>query len=220
MTASIPAPPATTSAPFPDTPLRRALERPRAARPTAAEALHAAKRDYLASRRVDMQSLARAMGVDRATLYRWVGSRENLLVELIWSLTQGTFAKLHEEYDDEPGPRAARILNGALRQFMGNAGHQAFLDREGLLALRLLTTKATGYQERFMALVEEVVEDDRRRGVLTSRVPQAELPFVLVRIIESYTYFALITGAEPNTERACRVIDALLPAHEELGAHE
>jgi hypothetical protein len=40
----------------------------------------------------------------------------------------------------------------------------------------------------------------------------ADLPYVLVRIMESYVYLSLITGDEPDAARASRVIHALLPA--------
>ena len=39
---------------------------------------------YLAGRRLDMQALARGLGVGRATLYRRAGNREQLLDEVIW----------------------------------------------------------------------------------------------------------------------------------------
>ena len=40
----------------------------------------------------------------------------------------------------------------------------------------------------------------------------ADLPYVLVCIMESYVYLSLITGDEPDAARASRVIHALLPA--------
>ena len=33
-----------------------------------------------------MSALADELGVNRVTLYRWIGSRDRLLVEVIWSL--------------------------------------------------------------------------------------------------------------------------------------
>src|ERR1039458_8783129 len=73
-----------------DTPLRRQLARATAARPTALDAFRHARRTFLGKNRVDMQALARTLNVDRATLYRWVGSREQLLTEILWSLIEHT----------------------------------------------------------------------------------------------------------------------------------
>jgi Tetracyclin repressor-like, C-terminal domain len=44
-----------------------------------------------------------------------------------------------------------------------------------------------------------------------SSVPPADLPYVLVRIMESYVYLSLFTGDQPDAARASSVIHALLP---------
>ena len=50
-------------------------------------------------------------------------------------------------------------------------------------------------------------------GLINSAVPAADLPYVLMRIMESYIYLSLITGDEPDAARASSVIHALLPGH-------
>src|SRR3954451_24509654 len=52
----------------------------------AARALQVARRRFLAPERIDMSALATELGVNRVTLYRWVGSRDKLLVEIVWDL--------------------------------------------------------------------------------------------------------------------------------------
>lgn len=110
------------------------------------------------------------------------------------------------------GPIAAEVITGAAEVSMMNAGMRAFLEREGDLALKLLTTKASTFQQRLIDLITEVVDHDRRAGHLHSTVPDADLPYVLVRIMESYVYLSLITGDEPDAARAASVIHALLPS--------
>ena len=67
-----------------------ALERARATspRPTPLDALRLARRSWLAGERLDMGALAKELGVSRATLYSWVGSRERLIGEVIWSFAE------------------------------------------------------------------------------------------------------------------------------------
>jgi AcrR family transcriptional regulator len=195
------------------TPLRRQLAGTGSGRPTALDALHEAQRMFQAGQRVDMQSLARKLGVDRATLYRWVGSREQLLAEVLWNLMAKTVQRLRAASGDGRRPIAADIVTGAATATMTNLGMQRFLEREGDLALRLLTTKASEFQHRLVRLIAEVLDADRRNGHLHSAVPAADLPYVLVRIMESYIYLSLITGDEPDAARASSVIHALLPGH-------
>ena len=92
-----------------------------------------------------------------------------------------------------------------------NPGMQCFLDREGDLALRLLTTKASDFEARLVALIASLVSDEASAGRLAAAVPLDDLPYVLVRIMESYIYLGLITGEHPDPDRAARVIHALLP---------
>ncbi len=206
------------------TPLQRQLAGTAAARPTALDAFRQARRTFLAGDRVDMQALARMLNVDRATLYRWVGSREELLSEILWSLIDPTIETLRKAHCQSGQPAvpgqspavpgqspAAAVITGTVRAVIANQGMQRFLDREGDLALRLLTTKASGFEARLVALIADLVSEEAESGRLTSAVPLDDLPYVLVRIMESYIYLGLITGEHPDPDRAARVINALLP---------
>ena len=62
--------------------------------PTAIDAFKLARRRFQGAERVDMSAMADELGVNRVTLYRWVGSREQLLVEVIWSLGARTLEQI------------------------------------------------------------------------------------------------------------------------------
>src|SRR5687767_8642759 len=60
---------------------------PRRGRPPAASrdaVIEAALYRYLRGRRVDVQAIAAELGLGRATIYRWFGSREELIGEVIF----------------------------------------------------------------------------------------------------------------------------------------
>jgi AcrR family transcriptional regulator len=199
------------------TPLQRQLDGTVTARPTALDAFRQARRTFLTGDRVDMQALARALSVDRATLYRWVGSREQLLAEILWSLIDPTITRLREAHchsgpPEVPGQSpAAAVVTGTVRAVIANPGMQRFIDREGELALRLLTTKASDFEARLIDLIGDLVREETAAGRLSASVPLEDLPYVLVRIMESYIYLGLITGEHPDADRAARVISSLLP---------
>lgn len=199
------------------TPLQDQLAGTATVRPTALDAFDQARRTFLAGDRVDMQALARALGVDRTTLYRWVGSREQLLIEVMWSLLEPYMSKLRQTYDhadpavlDGQSPAAA-VITATVRAVIDNPGMQAFLDREGELALRLLTTKASGFEARLITLISGLLSDHASQGHLNATIPLDDLPYVVVRVMESYIYLGLITGEPPDPDRAATVINALLP---------
>ena len=60
-------------------------------------------------------------------------------------------------------------------------------------------------------LVGELVRAEASAGRLDAAVPLDDLPYVLVRIMVSYIYLGLLTGEDPDPDRAARVISPLLP---------
>lgn len=108
-----------------ETPLRRQLNSFGPIRPTPLDALRLARRQFQAGDRIDMQSLAAQLGVDRATLYRWVGSREHLLAEVLWSLMAETVHRLREPAGGGQHPAAAEVVSGAAEAAITNPGCRA-----------------------------------------------------------------------------------------------
>jgi AcrR family transcriptional regulator len=194
-----------------DTPLRRQLTGTATERPTALDAFRQARQTFLAGERVDMRALARTLDVDRATLYRWVGSRDQLLTEILWSLLSQTIESLRAAGSDGGRSPAAAVITQTVRCVIADTAMQRFLEREGDLALRLLTTKATDFEARLVVLLSRLITEDLAAGRLKPAVPAGDLPYILVRIMESYIYLGLITGASPDPDGAARVINALLP---------
>lgn len=177
------------------------------ARPTALDAFDLATRGFLAGRRLDMGNLATELGVNRVTLYRWVGSREQLVTEVLWSLTERSFAGYSREAE---GPGVAELLTTFIRDVLAHPGMQRLLDEEGEFAMNLLTGRDGGYEPRFIALVRELLERDVAAGRLSTDVPIEDLAYTAVRITEAYIHSRVITGDDPDAERAGRVLRTLL----------
>jgi AcrR family transcriptional regulator len=172
-------------------------------RPRSQEAFLTARRRFQAGERVDMTALATALGVNRVTLYRWVGSREQLLVEVIWSLARRTLDDIAA--DEPPGDGAQRVVDILCRFLAATLGHhgmQRFLAEEGEYAMKLLTRHQTDFQPRLIAAVEALLAGEEEAGRLDLGPDRHEVAYALVRVIESYTYLDLITGERPEADRA------------------
>lgn len=85
------------------------------------------------------------------------------------------------------------------------------MENEGELALRLLTTRAADFQARLLGRVRALLAEALDAGKMCSDIPLDDLGYVVVRIMESYVYLTLITGEQPDPDRAGRVLHALLP---------
>lgn len=181
-------------------------------RPGAADAIRLARRRFLAPARLDMGTLADELGVNRVTLYRWVGSRDRLLVEVLWSLARDALDAAIADVDDDGPERTVQVVTRFLDAVIANAGMQRWLSEEGEHAMRLLTRHQTDFQPRLIAAFEALLHEEHAAGRLELAVEHYELAYVIVRLIESYTYLDLITGELPEARRATPILRMLLRA--------
>jgi AcrR family transcriptional regulator len=179
-------------------------------RPALEDALDLGRRKFLAPERIDMSALADELGVNRVTLYRWIGSRDRLLVEVIWSLAERTLAIADAATEEHGAERIVQVVTRFIDLVIANAGMQRWLADEGEHAMRLLTRHETNFQPRLIDAIEALLEDEAGAGRLELPVDLHELAFVIVRLIESYIYLDLITGEAPDARRAEPILRMLL----------
>jgi AcrR family transcriptional regulator len=197
------------------TPLQRAVAG--TGRPDPMSAFRAARRAFQDGQRVDMSALAAELGINRATLYRWVGSRGELLSEVIWSLAEQTLTASgpHARAVADTDPERPSVLAVLLTQFVADTlshpGMHRFVAEEADFAMHLLTQSSGGFQRRLISLVDSLAADATAAGELTSPLPPPDLAYTVIRVIESFVYLKTITGEEPDAARAGRVLRALLP---------
>jgi AcrR family transcriptional regulator len=198
--------------------LQRQLERrapgDQAAKPgsrgNALAAFHLARQRFQEGERVDMSALAAELGVNRVTLYRWVGSREKLLVEILWSLASPTLERERSRTRKRGAPRVVQIVSRFVAAVLANPGMSRFLAEEGELAMRLLTRRDAGFQPRLIEAVETLLREEVARGTLDIPADLHDVAYTVVRIIESYVYLDRITGEEPDAARAESILGLLL----------
>ena len=176
-------------------------------RPDPLAAFRIARRWFVAGRRIEMGELAAEVGVNRATLFRWVGGRDELLAEVVWSLTEPTLRRAEREASGRGGARIAAVLGRFAALVDGSGYFQAFLRREPERALRILTTRAGTLQARVVADIEAMLAAEPG---LTLPLPRHDLAYLIVRITESFLYADLITGEDPDVRMVERAVAALL----------
>jgi len=177
-------------------------------RATAQDALDLARTTFLADERVDMQTLAAELGIARATLHRWVQTRENLLDRVLGDLAgeffQASRAQAHGR-PDEVIADVIRILVTTTARFQPIRG---FVQREPELALRLLVGERSsvrrGLLEELEQLIAEILPDEAEqlRGYAEAMVP----------VGLALAWPTLVAGDEPSGERIATVSRALLAA--------
>ena len=179
-------------------------------RPDPLAAFRIARGWFLAGRRIEMRELAAELGVNRATLFRWVGNRDDLLAEILWSLAEPTLAAA---IDDAPGHGGQRIATaiGRFATLIDQAAFfRDFLRREPERALRILTTRAGTVQSRLVTAIETFLREEITAGQLDPPLPPHDLAYLIVRIVESFVYADIITGEQIDIARTEQAIAALV----------
>ena len=173
-----------------------------------------ARRRFLGGQRLDMGELAGDMGISRATLYRWVGDREQLLGEILWSLAESGLAESRAHADSHAADKGADWVTKFTARFMElTAGFEPirrFVEVEPDAGLRVLTSKRGVTQGRLINALRAVLEEKSSTGQMRLRLDAADLAYVIVRISESFIWREFITGEEPDLARAADVIRVLL----------
>jgi AcrR family transcriptional regulator len=179
-------------------------------RPTLEDAVRLGRHKFLAGQRIDMSAVADELGINRVTLYRWIGSRDRLLVEIIWSLADRAIAMADRATKARGAERIVETTTRFIDTVITDPGMQAWLAEEGEHAMRLLTRHETDFQPRLIHAIERLLSDETDAGRLHLPVDLHDVAYVIVRLIESYTYLDLITGEDPRTRSAEPILRMLL----------
>ena len=135
-------------------------------RATADDALLLARRRFQAAERIDMGAIAEELGVNRVTLYRWVGSRDRLLVEVLWSLAEATLAREDGAGAATGAERIVQVVTRFIDGCLTNAGMKRLLGEEGERTMRLLTRRDKGFQPRLIDAIHRMLDEETRAGRL------------------------------------------------------
>jgi AcrR family transcriptional regulator len=180
-----------------------------------AEIFAAAVDVFVAEQRLDMMSLARRLGVARATLYRRAGNREQLLDEMLWWRARRL---LDDQVRVTAGLSGAKrliaVIGGVLHGIGRDRPLRAFLESDPETALRILTGPRSTVHKGTAAVLENLIDLERGRGSFDASLDTPTLAYAIVRISEGFLYADVIADRgpdiAPDVERAITVIEALL----------
>jgi AcrR family transcriptional regulator len=184
------------------------VERPAPAGPL--DAFKLARRRFIDGDRVSMGELAAELGTSRVTLHRWVGNRDQLLGEILWSLAERTLSDARAATRTRGGRGVAEALGRFFDAVNRATFMQRFLEREPEIALRVLTTKNAPVQSRLVHTVREMLATEVDAGRLEPPMDLDDLAYIIVRLGESFVYTDVISGAQPNPAKAAQAIAVLL----------
>lgn len=155
---------------------------------------------------VDMDRLAAAMCISRATLYRVTHGRDRLLGEVLWRLAERMLAEARRSRTRSGVDGAVEITYRFTGRLLAAEPFRRFIAAEPEAAARILLTSAGGLTERIVAAQQEIFTEVG----LDSAGP--DLAYLYVRIIESALYGELVAGRPADLNLAHRAARTLLLA--------
>jgi AcrR family transcriptional regulator len=182
----------------------------RPAASTREAALELATKRFLAAERVDVQAIARELGLARATMHRWFQTRELLLGGLLAQLAEERLAVIRGQSAGTGAVALLETLDRFNREVAENRGMRALLAQEQERALRILTSSVGIVQPRVVATIEALIDAEVLAGEFVSPTPPDVLAYALVRLGEAFLYNDALAGIRGDTVRLHQVEAALL----------
>jgi len=181
--------------------------RPAAATKQAALALATTR--FLAGERVDMQAIARELGLARATMHHWFRTREALLGELIAALGEERLRAIRAAVPGAGAPALLETFDRFNRELAATRGLRALIEHEQERARRILTSGEGVVQPRIVAGIEQLIDDEIAAGQFTPSLPAPALAYAIVRLAEAFLYNDAVMGIRGDTD-ALREVEAVL----------
>ena len=167
---------------------------------------------WLADQRIDMGALAAELGISRATLYNWVGGRERLTAEVLWSIAEATIAEAREDSCGSGPAYVSEVIERYMAALAAFEPMRRFISRDPEHALRVLTGSRTPFQRRLIDNMRELIEGQVESSGYEPPLDVETLAYLLVRIGESFIFNDVITGTEPDLAKAGQASRVLLHA--------
>jgi AcrR family transcriptional regulator len=185
----------------------------RGGRPAAADrdALIAmANEEFLAGRRIELRTLAARLGLSRTTLYRWFGTREELIGTMLADGAEAIVRSARRRSRGGGGQALLATFDAVNRLIASNVPLHSYIEQEGQSALGVLTRSDGIVQPRVVAAIRGVIEDEVSAGRFKPPTSSATLAYAVVRLGEAFLYSDSPAALSGDVERLREVEAALL----------
>jgi AcrR family transcriptional regulator len=165
---------------------------------------------YLHGWRIDVQAIASELGIGRTTIYRWFGSRDELIGEVLVRAAEPLLAQARAAAGGEGGPALLETLDRFNRGLADAPALRQFVEHERDAALRVITSGAGKVQSQIAALITDLIIREVRAGTYEPQVEPATLGYAIVRLGEAFLFNDAIAGMRGDVDRLREVEAAIL----------
>ena len=153
--------------------------------------------------------MASELGLGRTTIYRWFGSREGLIGEVLAQAGEPLLAAARAEAEGTGGAALLDTFDRLNRKLVEAPALLRFVEQERDAALRILTFDGIP-QRRMVANITCLIEDEVRAGTYEPPVEPATLAYAIVKLAEAFLFNDAAAGMRGDVDRLRDVEAALL----------
>jgi len=182
-------------------------------RATPADVVRHARRLWLKGERIHLASLSEELHIGRATLFRWIGNKDLLMGETLWSL----YDSLRQDAIAQTSGHGVDYVVGVFRHINSVLLHseplRRFVHDDPEYALKILTSSRSTLHSRTVEANTRILEEQVAAGYIQPPMNLESLSYFMVRLAESCLYADIIGGREPRDEEledACTAVRILL----------
>ncbi len=165
---------------------------------------------YLRGQRIDVQALAAELGVGRVTIYRWFGSRDGLIGEVVARAAEPLLSEARKSARGQGGQALLETFDRFNRGIADSPALRQFVERERDAALRVLASGAAKVQPRMVALIAELIVEEVEAGRYDAPIEPETLAYAIVRLAEAFLFNDAVAGMRGDVDRLIEVEASLL----------
>src|SRR3954453_15410967 len=152
--------------------------RPAAASP--ADVLALALHHYLRGRRIDVRAIAGELGIGRTTIYRWFGTREQLVGTVVALAAEDVLTGIEATAKGRGAERLLEIFDRFNRALADAPALRSLLAQEREAALRIVTSSEGVVTPRMVERIAAIIADEVDAGAYTPPLDVQTLALALV----------------------------------------
>jgi AcrR family transcriptional regulator len=168
------------------------------------------REQYLTGQRVDLTVVARRLGLGRATIYRWFGSRELLIGEVIADELEQLIAGSRSAVRTRGVHGLLEVFDRVNRALARATALHRFLEQERAGAMRVLTSSTGRVEPRAVMCVTGLIAAEAASGRFRPPADPETLAYAIVRLAEAFLYNDAAFGIRGDHARLREVEAALL----------
>jgi AcrR family transcriptional regulator len=164
---------------------------------------------YLRGRRIDVQAIAAELGLGRTTIYRWFGSREELIGHVLIQAAEPLLEDARAGARGRGGRALLDTFDRFNRSLAAAPALRQFVEQERDAALRIITAGGI-VQPRLVERITGLIEEEARSGAYDPPVEPATLGYAIVRLAEAFLFNDAAAGMRGDVDRLREVEAAIL----------